>query len=82
MHMVHALNLGIELGLFREFAHCTPPVKVEKYIESVSCSSEFTPTWIHVMQFAGVIEVDQEQVITPLTRTYLKINLNAPLSTA
>lgn len=64
MHMVHALKIGIELGLFRTLVHCTPPVTVDTYIESVSCSSEFIPTWIHVMQSAGVIEVDQEQVIT------------------
>jgi ubiquinone/menaquinone biosynthesis C-methylase UbiE len=64
MHMVHALNLGIELGLFKMLAHCTPPVKMDKYIESVSCSSEFIPPWIHVMQSAGVLDVDQEQVIT------------------
>ena len=64
MHMVHALNLGIGLGLFRTLAHCTPPVTVDKYIESVSCSSEFVSTWIHVMQSTGVMEVDREQVIT------------------
>ncbi len=64
MHMVHALNLGIELELFRTLSHCTPPVTVDKYIESVSCSAEFVPTWIQVMQSAGVLEVDQEQVIT------------------
>jgi ubiquinone/menaquinone biosynthesis C-methylase UbiE len=62
--MVHALNLGIVLELFRTLAHCTPPVTVEKFIESVPYSTEFMPTWIHVMQSAGVIEVDQEQVIT------------------
>ncbi|MGD9008279.1 MAG: class I SAM-dependent methyltransferase [Desulfobacteraceae bacterium] len=64
MHMVHALNLGIELELFRTLSHCTPPVTVEKFIESVPYATEFIPTWIHVMQSAGVIEVDQEQVIT------------------
>lgn len=64
MHMVHALHLGIELGLFRTLANCTPPVTVNKYIESVPCAVEFVPTWIHVMQSAGVIEVDQEHVIT------------------
>jgi ubiquinone/menaquinone biosynthesis C-methylase UbiE len=64
MHMVHALNLGIELALFRTLAHCEPPVTVDKYIKSVSCSSEFVSTWIHVMQSAGVINVDQEKIIT------------------
>lgn len=63
MHMVHALHLGIELGLFRTLADCTPPVTVDKYIESVPCSVEFVPTWIHVMQSAGVIEVDQNHVM-------------------
>jgi ubiquinone/menaquinone biosynthesis C-methylase UbiE len=64
MHMVHALNLGIELGLFKTLAHCTPPVTVDKYIESVPCSAPLIPTWIQVMQSAGVFEVDQKQVIT------------------
>jgi ubiquinone/menaquinone biosynthesis C-methylase UbiE len=64
MHMVQALNLGIELELFRTLAHCTPPVTVKQFIESVPYASEFMPTWIHVMQSAGVMEVDQEQVIT------------------
>jgi ubiquinone/menaquinone biosynthesis C-methylase UbiE len=64
MHMVHALNLGIELGLFKTLAFCTPPVTVEKFIESVPYATAFMPTWIHVMQSAGVMKVDQEQVIT------------------
>lgn len=63
MHMVHALHLGIELGLFRTLADCTPPVTVDKYLGSVPCSVEFVPTWIHVMQSAGVIEVDQNHVM-------------------
>lgn len=64
MHMVHALSIGIELELFKTLSRCTPPVTVDRYIESVSCSAEFVPTWIHVMQSAGVLEVDQEQVMT------------------
>ena len=62
--MVHALNLGIELGLFEALIRCPPPVTIDKFLESVPYSKEFLPTWIHVMQSAAVFKVDREKIIT------------------
>lgn len=61
--MVHALDIGIELGFFKTLIQCTTPVTIEKFLKSVPCSAQFVPTWVHVMQSAGVIEVDQKHII-------------------
>ncbi|MFH1653636.1 MAG: class I SAM-dependent methyltransferase [Pseudomonadota bacterium] len=59
MHIAKAVNIGVEVGLFGVIAEIKCPTTVQELARQACCDQGYVESWIHVMQAAGIIDVDQ-----------------------
>lgn len=58
MHMVHVVNVGVQLGLFRTLADCQQPVGMQEYIRQTSYGRDHVEAWLRAAHATGIVDID------------------------
>lgn len=64
MHIMHAVDCGVQLGLFQALAKGTQPISIDEYVRKVPYKEQYVKPWLHAVQTAGIIFIDSNKGIS------------------
>lgn len=64
MHIVHAVDCGVELGLFETLAQMEPPVTIEAYTNKAELDPHYMSPWLNTMHTAGIVQISDEKHVS------------------